>query len=126
MDFIVARFIKMLTECYHLKCEYIRERDKAILIIKHLDSNTKKFITNITCSVITGCVINRNKAGDIVKQTYSREDKHIAQDFGPGSVRIFFNDDNYATRINTLDARLREYFTSGRSMEAFYRKFNSL
>ena len=126
MDFIVTRFIKMLTESYHLKCEYIREQDKAILIIKHLDSDTKKFITGITCNVVTGCMIERNKSGEIVKQYYSREDKRIAQDFGPGSVRIFFDYNNYGIRVNTLDARLREYFTSDKSMEAFYRKANSL
>lgn len=126
MDFVIAHFIKMLTENYKMKCEYIRELDRGILVIKHLDHDIKKFIISITCSVVTGCTIERDNNGAIVKQNISRENKQFVQDYGPGAVRIIFTDDNYGIRVNVLDARLREYFTSDQYMNKFYHKASSL
>ena len=126
MDFIVNRFIKMLIKDYKLKCEYTREPNKGILIIKHLDNKAKRFFLNIKCNVVTGCTVERDKDGNVVKQTIHRANKKFINDFSPGSVRIIFTDDNYGMYINTLDARLREFFTSDQRMDMFYNKANSL
>ena len=126
MDFIVNRFIKMLIENYKLKCEYIRDCDGYVVIIKHLDKEVKNFLLNITCNVVTGCTVERDKDGNVVKQTIHRANKKFINDFGPGSVRIIFTDDNYGMYINTLDAKLREFFTSDQRMDMFYNKANSL
>ena len=126
MDFIVNRFIKMLIEDYKLKCEYTRDPNKGILIIKHLDNKAKRFLLRITCNAVTGCTVERDKNGYIVKQNIHRADKKFIDDFGPESVRIIFTDDNYGMYVNTLDARLREFFTSDHRMGMFYKKASSL
>lgn len=126
MDFIVNRFIKMLIEDYKLKCEYTRDRNRYIVFIRRLDNETKRFFLNITCNVVTGCTVERDKNGDVVKQNIHRADKKFIDDFGPGSIRIIFTDDNYGMRVNTLDARLREFFTSDHRMDIFYKKASSL
>lgn len=126
MDFVVNRFIKMLIGNYKLKCEYTRYRNGYIVIIRRLDKEIKDFFLNITCNVITGCTVEHDKNGNVVKQNIHRADKKFIDDFGPGSVRIIFTDDNYGMRVNTLDARLREFFTSDHRMDMFYKKASSL
>ena len=126
MDFIIARFIKMLTENYKLDCDYIKDHDKYVVVIKNLDDEAKRFFLRIKCNIVTGCTVQRNKNGDVVKLDFKRANKKFVDDFGPNSVRIIFTDDNYGERVNVLEARLREFYTSNRRMEKFYAATSSL
>ena len=128
MDFIIARFIKMIRESYGLKCEYTRDDpEEGILIISNLDYDTKKFIMGITFNTVTSIITELDdKTKAVVKKIYKREDKHIAHDYGLDTVCIVFTDDNYAMKVNALDARFREYFTSEKKTSEFLRKANSL